>query len=446
MVIRWNQGSRYDRFESIDWTEDPVQIEKQEGNRKLSVHDFEELEIVASRFEKIDEHGLWRTDFILNYYKRYLTIRVTFETTAFTTDFFPSYYPPFFVKKVIFEGYAGADHGIPVSNEPLAITKEIIGVAKKLASREYDFSLPVAIVTLTSEGNAPIATKDLAFKLQGVAHVIEEGESGLFSDIEFCKDCERKPGMIYLYFPNKNMRVKTMNLAGEKTNNPELVISRIVNEVYGYTNQIVRLDSDTWEGIRGENLHRQNAALVSDRKAMERENEELFGLFEEQLKRTEENNEFLNRQVQKLIAENQALRIKLASLDKVPVIYLGEERDFYTGEIREIILEILNEYQRNFFAGTRRDHIIRDLLENNEYDHIPAKRRERIKTILKGYRTLTGSLRNELEALGFEISEDGKHYKWSYYGDHRYVETVSKTSSDGRAGMNIASAIDNLVL
>ncbi len=46
--------------------------------------------------------------------------------------------------------------------------------------------------------------------------------------------------------------------------------------------------------------------------------------------------------------ENQALRMKLASLDKEPVLYLGEERDFYTGEIREIILEILSEYQRNY--------------------------------------------------------------------------------------------------
>ena len=262
--------------------------------------------------------------------------------------------------------------------------------------------------------------------------------------LQFNED-DQKPGKIYLIFPNKNMRVRTMNLSGEKADNPDLIISRIVNEIYGYTNQVMRLDVDTWEGIQNENLHQQNISLMSDQKVIEEENAELYEVFEEQLRKTEQSNEELNRQVQKLTAENQTLRMKLASLDKIPALYLGEERDFYTGEIREIILEILSEYQKNYRANTRRDHIIKDLIENNEYKKLPAKRREQIKKILKGYRTLTGSLKSELEALGFEISDDGKHYKWSYYGDHRYVETVSKTSSDGRAGMNMAAAIDNLM-
>lgn len=138
--------------------------------------------------------------------------------------------------------------------------------------------------------------------------------------------------------------------------------------------------------------------------------------------------------------------MKLASLDKVPVIYMDVERDFYTGEIREIVLEILLEYQRNCISDTRRDHLIKDLLENKDYEQLPSKRREKIKNILKGYGTLNSSLKNEFEAMGFEISDDVKNYKWTCYGDYRYVETVSKTCSDGRAGLNIASNIDSLML
>lgn len=333
---------------------------------------------------------------------------------------------------------------MPIANSPFRITEETKKYVVDLLNKKTELSLPVVIVTRTSEGIMPIELNDLAFRLQGVAHVLEEGSDGLFADLQFSEE-DRRPGKIYLIFPNKNMRVRTMNLNGEKAENPDLIISRIVNEIYGYTNQVMRLDVDTWEGIQNENLHQQNISLMSDQKAIEEENAELYEVFEKQLKKTEESNEQLNRQVQKLTAENQALRMKLASLDKVPALYLGEERDFYSGEIREIILEILSEYQRNYLANTRRDHIIKDLIENNEYEKLPAKRREQIKKILKGYRTLTCSLKSELEALGFEISDDGKHYKWSYYGDHRYVETVSKTSSDGRAGMNMAAAIDNLM-
>lgn len=65
---------------------------------------------------------------------------------------------------------------------------------------------------------------------------------------------------------------------------------------------------------------------------------------------------------------------------------------------------------------------------------------------MKGYKSLNGSLRSMLESLGFVITDDGKHYKWTYFGDHRYVTTAAKTSSDSRAGLNLASIIDNLML
>lgn len=123
------------------------------------------------------------------------------------------------------------------------------------------------------------------------------------------------------------------------------------------------------------------------------------------------------------------------------VIYEGNE-----GEIREIILEILEDYSRNVQKDTRRDHIVTDLLENNNYGHIPVKRREQIKVALKGYKSLDGSLRGLLESIGFVITDDGKHYKWTYFGDHWYSVTIAKTSSDNRAELNMTSLIDNLML
>ena len=445
MVIRWNQGSKHDKFQTLEWDGKSYQLSWNETNKNLTISDFEDIGVITSRLTKGDEHGLWRTDFILNYKHQYLTVRVTLDTTEFTTDFYPSYYPPFFVKMLIYEGYAGNDNGLTVSQSTFVIHQENKHLLKDIVEKKLECILPVVVVTRTSTDELPLELKDLAFRLQGVAHVLEESEKELCSEC-FTKRMTKKPGKIYVIFPNKNMRIKTFNLTGEKAENPDRITTRIINEIYGYTNQIMRLDIDTWEGVVTENLHRQNLELLSDQKAIKEENEELYEVFEEQLKKTESNNEELNRQVQRLTVENQALRMKLASLDKEPALYLGEERDFYTGEIREIILEILNEYQKNYIADTRRDHIIHDLLENNDYEQLPAKRREHIKKILKGYRTLNGSLKNELEALGFVISNDGKHYKWTYYGDHRYVETVSKTCSDARAGMNIASSIDNLML
>ena len=127
------------------------------------------------------------------------------------------------------------------------------------------------------------------------------------------------------------------------------------------------------------------------------------------------------------------------------VLYLGDEREFYTDEIKEIILDIMSEYQKNCWEDSRRWHIISDLLESNEFKGLPDKRKEQLKNALKGYKNLNGSLKGLLETLGFEISDDGKHYKWTYYGDHRYVATAAKTCSDGRVGMNLSAIIEKLM-
>ena len=61
--------------------------------------------------------------------------------------------------------------------------------------------------------------------------------------------------------------------------------------------------------------------------------------------------------------------------------------------------------------------------------------------MFKDYKSLTGTLRQQLVELGFKIAEEGKHYRLTYYGDNRYKTTLSKSGSDHREGKNIALTI-----
>ncbi len=445
MVIKWNQGSKYDRFAFLKWDGETFSTIWEEEDKKLIIDELSLKRVVASRFQKEDEHGLWKTDFILNCEKKYITIRVALETTEFTTDFYPNYYPPFFVKQIIYWKYAGEDGCLPVDQNAHCLDFYKDSIDDVVFGRSA-VALPIVFVSKKPEGGFPVDLSSLAFKLQGVAHVIYEGDSIELDSYALELDCESKNGVAIIIYPNKNMKRKVINLSGANNENSDQVMTRITNAVYEFSNQVMRLDIDTWEGIQNEKLHFQNGILLSDRKILEKENAELYEVFEEQLSKTEEINQELNKEIQRLTIENQALRMRLASRDQQPLIYMGEEVDFYEGEIREIILEILEGYSRNVQKGTRRDHIVSDLLENNTFEHIPAKRREQIKAALKGYRSLGGSLRGILESMGFVITNDGKHYKWIYFGDHRYSATMAKTSSDNRAGMNMAALIDNLML
>ena len=102
MVIKWNQGSKYDKFASLEWDGKTFSTMWEEEGKKLIIDELCPRDVVASRFQKEDTYGRWKTDFILNCEKKYITIQVALETTEFTTDFYPNYYPPFFVKQIIY--------------------------------------------------------------------------------------------------------------------------------------------------------------------------------------------------------------------------------------------------------------------------------------------------------------------------------------------------------
>lgn len=445
LVIDWNQGSKYDKFNQIDWDGETFSKQWIEGEKQLSIEEVAARGVIASQFRKEDEHGLWKTDFILNYDKKYITVRVALETTDYTTDFYPAYYPPFFVKKLIYRGYSGNDVNIPVKQKAYSLD-DYKDVLTCLSDNKGEYSMPIVFISKKDNGMFPVELSTLAFELQGVAHVLYEGDEILLSNYVDYFGCESRNGMIFIVYPNRNMKRNAINLLGASNENPEYIISRVKACVYNYGNQVMRKNFDTWDGIQNEKLYIQNHSLLSDQKVLEEENEDLMNVFEEQLSKTEAINKELSNDVQRLMVENQALRMRLASKDQKPLLYMGEETEFYEGEIREIILEILEDFKRNLKPGTRRGHVVNDILENNDYRQTQAKRREQIKGALKGYKTLNGSLRNMLESLGFVITDDGKHYKWTYFGDHRYVTTAAKTSSDSRAGMNLASTIDNLML
>ena len=154
----------------------------------------------------------------------------------------------------------------------------------------------------------------------------------------------------------------------------------------------------------------------------------------------------LTRANEALQYENQGLRAKLASSENQPLIFLGDEEEFYQGEIRDMVLGSLDEVLNATENATRRADVLEDILDNNPYYHLSEERRQRVKSLFKGYKNLTGAMRQELLDLGFEITESGKHYKITYRGDQRYMVTVGKTPSDNRSGSNNAALISKTML
>lgn len=115
----------------------------------------------------------------------------------------------------------------------------------------------------------------------------------------------------------------------------------------------------------------------------------------------------------------------------------GQEKELYSGELREILQDVLEEALKNGCQpGTRRYDVLRDIHESNPYEHMREKRREALKKVMKGYKVLTPEIKRVLGEMGITVTGEGKHYRLTYYGDERYKDTMSKTGSDSREGLN----------
>lgn len=119
----------------------------------------------------------------------------------------------------------------------------------------------------------------------------------------------------------------------------------------------------------------------------------------------------------------------------------GQEKDLYPNERREVLLDVMREARKGISNGSRRACIVDDFLQNNPSRGEPKRRARELKEILKGYRGLDEATRRKLRELGV-IAKDQhrKHYLLKYFGDGRFLVTMTATGSDaGRGGKNLAA-------
>ena len=443
LVIKWNQQSPHDKMSNVSWDQSSYNLKFQEAKRSLTIEELPVNNVIASRFRKEDENGIvWTSDFVLNLSDKILAVRLDREATEDTTNFIPRFSPPHLVKVVIRNNLSGMDENLMISSEAFSINIKNYKIIENVMLRKVKYALPIVYITKTWAGNYPLDVKKLSSRLQGVAHVLKESEPNVSRILmKSCNGENVHHGGIGIYYPNVSAADKKINVNKYIDKGEEALIQKIVATIFRYSNQQHFESMYTWEGVQNEILRLKNVSLLEKRQAVENENQELIDVFGEQLKEQETTIKELNNKITALTQENQGLRAKLGVMDDIPALFLGDEKELYEGEIRDILIDILKECLKNHKPNSRRSHILRDIIENNESDDIPEKKRIEIKRILKGYRNMTNSMKQDLQRFGFAITSDGKHYKLTYYNNSQYVVTMAKTSSDALAGNNLAAEI-----
>lgn len=451
LAIEWNQGSPH--------TENVIQGIKWNGERNirygtdslwLAIEEYRNQNIIAIRYEKTESDGVvWDTDYVMNFNDMKMSIRLdrSYLEEALTVD--PSFSTPHFITLLIEKGYLKLDGDLPISRDPILISEDNLEILVDVINGEKKYRLPVVYISKTLHDEDPINVRRIAGRLKGVAHVLVEKSLWLNDRIRrLCDSKNEYYGAIGIYYPNQAMGHRRY-LYRAYEGSDVILLEKIIRNVIQYSNAQLVNTLYTWQGVSNallrDRLNSQRAERLAAETAKELAKSEADALIEsvdEELQKLQKQVEDLTHVNESLLYENQGLRAKINGTDATPVLYLGDEDEFFPDEIKEMILVALEEKMAKIDSKTRQFDVLRDIIHSNGgCQHSADKKAQELKAALKGYKNVSGSLRQLLSEIGFIITEEGKHYKLTYYGDGRYWTTIAKTPSDNRSGMNVALTI-----
>lgn len=326
--------------------------------------------------------------------------------------------------------------------------------------------MPVVYVSKDRKGHYPVNVKWLASRLKGVAHILVQTGKSEGAITKSCDGKNPKDGAIGIYFPGKSdlnggngtdVSEKSVADAGRVyravKGNGEKLLDQIVNEVIKYS-MVHRLSPlYTWYGVNSgiladaiEDQRKERMETEAVLRSKESEAYELVDILEDDVNNLKSQNDDLNKRISALECEVGGLRRKLNTTNAEPVLYTADEMEVFPGEIKCILTDVLKDASEKMEPGSRRKDIVDDIIAGNYCENILKTRQEQVKKLLKGYKVINGSMKQELINMGFTITEEGKHYKLIYNNDNRYMVTMAKTPSDSRSGSNIAAVICREIL
>ena len=441
LVIEWNQRSPHNKITNLNWDGKNQNVKFEEENLSLAIEEIRTYNTIAIRFHQFDENNIiWNTDIVVNFNTHIFSIKLDREATADTIVFVPKFKTPVLVNMLLDRGYVGSDNDMPISDKALLITKENCKIVEDIICKKVVYSMPVVYVT-KSWGKYPVRVQELAYRLRGVAHILMENDANVSKILkEGCCGMNAHHGSIGIYYPSSSALHKIIATTKYEGQEKKLM-DRVINIVCRYVNQQARDKMMTWEGIQNELLKLRYASATEKKVKAESEVTEVYDNFSSELEEKERTIEELNNRIMALQAENQGLRAKYEQVTEVPLLYYGVEDELYDGEIKDQILEMLENQLNCVKKKTRKADILQDILENNEGTGVLSKKKAEIKGILKGYTKVGDSLKRNLKEFGFTITKDGGHYKLMYK-DSRYLFTMAASGSDSQhGGGNLSSEI-----
>lgn len=446
LACQWVSGSPHTKIPKGELDELPIDAERTVSTPSEQITTAcaggQDFTIGGLRYVRTESGLEWTTSIVsLKTNERHvLSLQVSCEAMS-TAVRLPPPKKPYFIRQALAKLGGGMDGEIPVTDRAICLAEGEAGIAAALISGLARNKLPIVYVSAGFDGNLLVNPNELAQYVSGMAHVVVEPSREFSYHLKTLTSSRNAfGGTVGVYWPESDARKSYF--IDEATPNPRAIQLEIAKDIrLALANRRLR-STCTWAHLK-ETISRKRFELLKSQGSTElKEYIEAFDAEQAakdgKLIEAEQEISRLHAEIKRLASANQSSEAGLISP--------GNEQDLYAYEIRDIAIAALQEALRTSRENSRRQHVLTDLLAANHPARHGERLQDEIKSRFKTYRDMDAPTRNALVKLGFGISEDGKHYKLVFQDDGRYTFTLPKTSSDHRAGKNIASDLINALL
>lgn len=400
-------------------------------------------EIGGLRYERTEDGLAWTTSIVSLKSSGKHLVRMEVVCEALTTQVrLPPPKKPYFIKQALTELGGGDDGEVPVTDRPFKLSPGEEQVAASLILGTARNSLPIVYVSAGFDDRHRVDPDELARFVGGLAHVVVEPNRIFSYEVKrLTKSRNVFGGTVGVYWPNSDRRNSYFSEGGEddSTRASRALAIQIAKDIRVALSNRRQSSNCTWP-------HLKEAVAKSTYEKLKlagsTEVDKFISAFDEEIKAKELLVKEREQEIDRLQADLRRLRGVEQSTDQGLVKH-GDEADLYDGEVRDIVLAALKDAVGRVAQGSRRDHVLRDLLKANPPHGEAEKMREELKALLRDYRSMDGKTQTALTRMGFDLSDDGKHWKAVFQGDARYTFALPKTGSDHRGGLNMVSDINN---
>lgn len=445
-MVTWMSGSPHTGLsaEALRDLQEKDEAHVGKGHERVQslVTNSPDVDLAGIRYSRPDGDLEWMTTVVFSRTSSdaWVGIRVECESQH-TAARLPSAKKPVLVRTLL-ESLGGATDGpLQIRDTAHTLASSDIELAAKLIRGDAGCRLPIVYVSARFQGGYILDVDRLAADLSGMAHVVVEPNRPFSVRLQLEVDSENVyGGTIGIYWPEGGGR-RAFFLGGDYST-PDRLARAIKDEVRAALLNRRPIARCTWAYVR-ETASRQ--AIQSLKASGSKAIDEYVKTFDQEIEAKNQRLEDAEREIQRLRSELRAHEAR-AGTASGGLLRLGRERDLYPNEALGILIDAIEDATARVPKDSRRQHVLRSILEANRLEEDPLEsRREQLKRLLRGTSTIDGRLRRELEDMGFSISEDGKHFKLVFQGDDRYTYTLSKSGSDWRGGLNAASDIGRLL-